>query len=65
MIGEMKTNIVIRLSRSQQMALADILVHYALLKDEPQSFVDLVEDHITTTGELLTLVTALREVELT
>ena len=61
----MSTKIVIRLTRSQQMALANILVHYALLKDQPQNFVDLAEDVVTTTGELLTLFTDLREVEQT
>jgi hypothetical protein len=48
--------ITVRLTRSQQMALVSILVHYAQLQDEPQNFVDVGNDVTTTTGELLTLI---------
>jgi hypothetical protein len=56
--------VIIRLNRSQQIALVNILVHYILLKDQPQNFVDVVNDVTTTTGELLTLVTYMSEVEM-
>jgi hypothetical protein len=59
-----RMTIVLRLTRSQQMALVDILIAYCRLKDEPQEFVDVVKDCTTTTGELLALVADLREVEL-
>jgi len=62
----MPTNIVLRLTRSQQMALSLILVEYARRPDATQEFHDMTnDDHVTTLGELLTLVCEMREVELT
>jgi hypothetical protein len=55
--------VVLRLTRSQHMALSSILVQYALLKDQPQEFVDVAEDRTTTVGELLSAVIPLNEVE--
>ncbi len=55
--------IMLRLSRSQQMALADILMTYMRLENQPQNFIDCSTGTTTTTGELLTLVTDLRELE--
>jgi hypothetical protein len=46
----------LRLTRSQQMALLDILLVYVRLPDEPQEFVDVLRDVTTTTGELLQLI---------
>jgi hypothetical protein len=56
--------VVLRLTRSQQMALADILLAYIRL-DEPQEFVDCSSPECvtTTTADLLALVTDLRELE--
>jgi hypothetical protein len=45
----------LRLTRSQQMALLDILIVYVQLSEEPQEFVDVVRNVTTTTGELLHL----------
>lgn len=58
-----RTKVVLRLTRSQQMALLDILVAYCRLPDQSQEFVDVIEDVTTTTGELLTVVADLSEVE--
>jgi hypothetical protein len=57
--------VVLRLTRSQQMALADIVLAYARLTDHPQEFVDCSSPDFvtTTTGELLALLTDLRELE--
>ena len=60
-----KAKIVLRITRSQQMALTDILSRYMQLQDEVQEFIDCGEDVTTTTGELLTLVMDMREIELT
>lgn len=60
----MSATIVLRLTRSQQMALLDLLIAYVRLPDEVQIFVDVTEDRTTTTGELLSLVASLREVEI-
>lgn len=58
----MSTHVVLRLTRSQQMALIDILIAY-IRTDEVQSFVDVGNDVTTTTGELLSLVADVRELE--
>jgi hypothetical protein len=52
----MTGEILIRLTRSQQMALIDVLITYIRLADEPQEFVDVVEDVTTGTGQLLHLI---------
>jgi hypothetical protein len=57
--------IVFRFTRGQQMALANIVLNYAMMKDQPQEFVDVVNDQTTTTAELLRLVTDPREWEQT
>jgi hypothetical protein len=54
--------VVLRLTRSQQMALVDILVAY-IRTDEAQEFVDLSTDTKTTTGELLSLVASVDRIE--
>jgi hypothetical protein len=56
--------VVLRLTRSQQMALTEIVLAYSRL-EEPQEFVDCSSPDCvtTTTGELLTLLTDLRELE--
>ena len=48
--------ILVRLTRSQQMALLDVLITYVRLADEPQDFVDVLRDVTTGTGELLHLI---------
>lgn len=58
----MTRTVVLRLTRSQQMALIDILISYIRL-DEVQTFVDISADTTTTTGELLSLVSSLQEIE--
>lgn len=58
----MSAHIILRLTRSQQMALVDILVAY-IRTDEVQTFVDVSNDATTTTGELLSLVADVRELE--
>jgi hypothetical protein len=59
-----QTNIVLRLTRSQQMALVEILVAYIRMKDQVHEFVDVINDRTTTTGQLLGLVSDFREVEI-
>ena len=46
------------LTRSQQMALIDILMAYLRLEDQPQEFINCSssEEIVTTTGELLSLI---------
>jgi hypothetical protein len=44
---------LVPLTRSQQMAILDILLAYARLPNEPQIFVDILTDTHTTTGDLL------------
>lgn len=56
--------IVLRLTRSQQMALLDVLIAYVRDTDLPQEFLDVSADVTTTTGELLRLVSSLDEIEL-
>jgi hypothetical protein len=53
--------IVLRLTRGQQMALTSILSSYMVLADQPQDFVDVLEDRTTTTAELFDLVMNVRE----
>lgn len=53
----MTGEILLRLTRSQQMALIDVLIAYIRLPDEPQEFVDVVEDVTTSAGQLLHLIT--------
>lgn len=55
--------IIFRLTRAQQMALANIVLNYSMMNDQPQEFIDVLNDHTTTTGELLRLVTDPREFE--
>lgn len=54
----MAEEILLRLSRSQHMALLDVLISYIQLADQPQEFVDcsLPSTPTTRTGELLHLV---------
>lgn len=61
------TAVVLRLTRSQQMALIDVLLEYARDPEKPQLFVDCSSDEgtATTTGDLLVLVSDLRELEVT
>ena len=56
--------IVLRATRSQQMALIDVLLTYMRLKDEPQEFLNVSEDVVTTTSDLLTFVSGMQEVEM-
>jgi hypothetical protein len=58
----MSVNVVLRLSRSQQMALVDILIAY-MRGDDVQEFVDVSTDTTTTVGDLLRIVGDLRELE--
>jgi len=58
----MSVNVVLRLTRSQQMALVDILIAY-VRSDDVQEFVDVANDVTTTTGELLRLIGDVRELE--
>jgi hypothetical protein len=60
----MSVEVVMRLTRSQQMALVDILVAY-MRTDEPKEFVDVTTDTTTTPGDLLRIVGDLRELEVT
>lgn len=60
----MSVNLVVRMTRSQQMALVDILVAYMRIDDEPQEFVDVSTDTTTTPGELLRLIGDMRELEI-
>jgi hypothetical protein len=60
----MSVSVVVRLTRSQQMALVDILVAY-MRTDESQEFVDVMTDTTTTPGDLLRIVGDLRELEMT
>lgn len=58
----MNVNVVVRLTRSQQMALIDILIAYTRSGDV-QTFVDCCRDVTTTTGDLLQIVGNMRELE--
>jgi hypothetical protein len=57
------STVTLRLTRSQQMALVDILVAY-IRTDDAQEFVNVSADTTTTTGELLSLVASVDHVEL-
>jgi hypothetical protein len=48
--------ILLRLTRSQQMALVDVLIAYIRLGDQPQEFDDVLREVTTGTGELLHLI---------
>lgn len=52
----MERQIPLTLTRSQQMALIDVLICYVRLPDQPQEFLNVSEDITTTSGELLRLV---------
>jgi hypothetical protein len=58
----MSVNVVLRLTRSQQMALVDILVAY-MRSDDVQEFVDVCADVTTTPGDLLRICGDVREME--
>jgi isopropylmalate/homocitrate/citramalate synthase len=60
----MSVNVVLRLTRSQQMALVDILIAY-IRSDDVQEFIDVANDVTTTPGELLRIVGDVREMEAT
>jgi hypothetical protein len=60
----MTAHIVLRLTRSQQMALVDILIDYVRQPDSIQTLIDVQNDTETTVGELLSLVASTREIEL-
>lgn len=47
---------VLRITRSQQMAMLDVIGRYMRLKDEPQRFCNVENDEITETPDLMTLV---------
>jgi hypothetical protein len=57
----MHPGVALFLSRSQQMALIDIVLSYARIANQPQEFVDCTtaEAVTTTTGDLLTLVSSM------
>lgn len=57
------TTIVLRVTRSQQMALIDILIDYIRMPEHTEQFIDVANDVTTTPGELLSLVSSLQEVE--
>lgn len=59
----MSINVVLRLSRSQQMALVDILIAYMVRGDDVQEFLDVSTGTTTTVGDLLRIVGDLRELE--
>jgi hypothetical protein len=52
----MKPTVILRLTTSQRMALTDVLLSYIRLSDQPQEFLDVVNDITTTAGDLLRLV---------
>lgn len=54
----MTPSVILRLTTSQRMALTDVLLSYIQLRDQPQEFLDVVNDITTTTGDLLRLVTS-------
>ena len=51
----MTLTLYLAVTNSQRMALTDILLAYSMLRDQPQEFVDVVEDRTTTVGELIRL----------
>lgn len=59
----MSITVVLRLSRSQQMALVDILIAYMVRGDDVQEFLDVSTGTTTTVGDLLRIVGDLRELE--
>lgn len=59
----MSVEIVVRLTRSQQMALIDILVAYSMTDGYVQEFIDVSTGATTTPGDLLRIVGRLREPE--
>jgi hypothetical protein len=58
----MSVDVLLRMTRSQQMALIDILIAY-MRSDDVQEFVDVSSDTTTTPGELLRLIGDIRELE--
>ena len=60
----MQAKVVVRMTRSQQFALAGIIIDHARNKDSVQEWVDIIDDTTTTTGELLTLILQGREIEM-
>ena len=59
----MSVEVVVRMSRSQQMALVDILIAY-MRSNDVQEFVDVLTDTTTTPGDLLRIVGDLRRLEI-
>lgn len=59
----MSVNVILRLTRSQQIALVDILIAY-MRSDDVQEFVDISSEITTTPGELLRLVGEQRVLEI-
>jgi hypothetical protein len=55
------TTIVLRMTRSEQMALIDVLLEHVRDAEKTQVFVDCSTDTKTTTADLLQLVCDLRE----
>lgn len=51
----MSARVILKLTRSQQMALVDILIAY-MRGDDVQEFVDVTTNTTTTPGELLRLI---------
>ena len=58
----MSVTVVVRLTRSQQMALVDILIAY-MRSGDVQEFVDVTTDTTTTPGDILRIVGDLRVLE--
>lgn len=51
--GAGEDTIALVLTRSEQMALIDVLIAYMRMPDAPQMFVDVARDRETTTPDLL------------
>ena len=48
--------VTITLTRSQQMALIDMLIEYVRTPDHTEQFINVSTDEVTTPGELLRLI---------
>lgn len=56
--------IILRLTRSQQMALTSLVADYMRMDQATEVFIDVSSDVETTPGELLALVSDMKEIEL-
>jgi hypothetical protein len=52
---DQSVHVVLRLTPSQQMALADLIVHYLTWPEAIHEFIDVGQGAVTTSGQLLTL----------